>query len=878
MLRMTQSRSAEQAKDYHNDALLKSDYYLNDAAELSGSSFNGRLAERIGINGPATKFAFDALCENINPVTLKLLTRRKSKVRTVGYDLTFCCPKSVSLLHVFAGDDHILNAFRAAVHVTMKEIEADAKTRVRKNGKDENRVTGELLYADFIHQTARTAKGSSAPDPFLHSHVFTFNCTYDPVENKIKAVQFRDIMRDMPYYESRFHKRLADNLKALGYNIQPTKNSFEVVGIDPAIIRLFSKRTNEIEQFAKEHDITDAKELDKLGARTRAKKQSGLSMDTLKAEWKRQIHALGLQSDFDPVRFSNTVEQSKVTPLQCVDHALLHHFERESVVQDRRILAKAYKFGIAADVAVNQIDDAFNSHQDIIKVQEESRLLCTLKTVLQEEQRLVRLAHDGKNKFTPLYLSPPVMALQDEQANAAAHVLTTADQTVIISGGAGTGKTTLMQETVRLIEATGKKVVVVAPTAQASRGVLRKEGFANAETVAKILASPSLQKDLQDQVLWVDEAGLLGTKDMTALQELACKYNTRVIYSGDVRQHSAVSYGDSLRLLSSVISPVCVNKIHRQRKTEYREAVQDLAQENIKAAFAKIDKMGAIKIFDDNYQSLVKDYMETVCKGKSALVVSPTHAEGEAVTSAIRKTLRHAGKIGEQETAVTRLVSLNLTQADKADGRFYEPGQVLQFNRNWQDIARGEILSVMKVTGNKLVIASEKKKAFAISLNDIRGFDVYRKAQLGLSRGDVISITRNGFDNNKQSLNNGQVLEVISVSKGEITARHPESKAEYILPEQFGHLSYACCVTSHASQGRTVDEVFIAQPSSTFPASNMKQFYVSASRARDRLHIYTDNKAALLDHVSKSGNRISAMELVGHALKSIPFARSTSIN
>ena len=61
--------------------------------------------------------------------------------------------------------------------------------------------------------------------------------------------------------------------------------------------------------------------------------------------------------------------------------------------------------------------------------------------------------------------------------------------------------------------------MVVAPTADASRGVLKSEGFENAETVAKLLVDKKMQDKLKNQVLWVDEAGLLGTKDMTATPE-----------------------------------------------------------------------------------------------------------------------------------------------------------------------------------------------------------------------------------------------------------------------------------------------------------------------------------------------------------------------
>ncbi|MEZ4901802.1 MAG: relaxase domain-containing protein [Spirosomataceae bacterium] len=98
-----------------------------------------------------------------------------------------------------------------------------------------------------------------------------FNATWDETERQIKAVQFRDIKRDMPYYQARFHKRLSDQLMALGYEIRRMEKSFEVEGVPQRVIDLFSKRTDEIGRVAQEKGITDAKELSELGARTRAK-------------------------------------------------------------------------------------------------------------------------------------------------------------------------------------------------------------------------------------------------------------------------------------------------------------------------------------------------------------------------------------------------------------------------------------------------------------------------------------------------------------------------------------------------------------------------------------------------------------------------------
>ncbi len=872
MIRMIQSSSAAHAKAYFSEALAKADYYINDQ-ELQGH-IHGKLAERLGVTGKATKQVFFALCENTHPLTGEPLTPRTKDERTTGYDINFHCPKSVSILHALSKDDHLLEAFRQSVHQTMLDIEADAKTRVRKNNTYDDRPTGELVWADFIHQTARPVEGF-APDPHLHAHCFVFNATWDTEEQSYKAAQFRDIKRDMPYYQARFHKRLSDRLIDLGYEIRRTDKSFEVEGVPPRVIDLFSKRTDEIGRVAQEKGITDAKELDGLGARTRSKKEKGLSMTELKTDWKRQIHALDPREQDEGARVvrypsgdKRPIKGKGLDPQQCLDHALQHGFERASVLPDRRLLETAYRQSMGqASVSLAQITDCFQADQRLIHVQEAGQTLCTTREVLAQEQRMVQLARAGQGKLRPLYSEPPPLALSGQQADAVRHLLTTTNRVSIIRGAAGSGKTTLMQEAVKHLEAAGKKVTVVAPTAQASRGVLKEEGFEKADTVAKLLVDKERQNQLQGQVLWVDEAGLLGTQDMSALLELVHQKNARLVLGGDTRQHAAVVRGDALRILNTVggIQSAEVNKIYRQRNENYRAAVEDLARGAVKHAFAKLDAMGVIHQVDalNPHEQLVQDYTSALKAGKSALVVSPTHQQGDELTQAIRQKLRAAKQLGKKEITLPRLVNLNLTEAEKSDWRNLREGMHVQFNQNGPGFKRGSVWTVESSSEKGVRLKDENQATTLLPLERSKDFELYQQSQLPLSKGDWVRLTRNGFDQQNKRLNNGELLKVSSVNKkGELVLQNRLSKTKFRLGQDYGHLAHAYCITSHASQGKTVDEVFIFQPAATFPATDAKQFYVSVSRGRDGVHVYTDHKEELMQYAQRLGDRTSALELV----------------
>src|SRR5437764_5402033 len=157
MIRITQQDSAKDAKRYYATA----DYYT-EGQELV-DLWGGKGASRLGLEGTVDKFSFERLCDNLDPRTGKPLTVRTRTERTVGYDFTFSVPKSVSLFYAMSGDQGIMDAFRGAVDETMREMEAEMKTRVRKKGADIDRTTGNMVWAEFIHTTSRPVNGVPYP-------------------------------------------------------------------------------------------------------------------------------------------------------------------------------------------------------------------------------------------------------------------------------------------------------------------------------------------------------------------------------------------------------------------------------------------------------------------------------------------------------------------------------------------------------------------------------------------------------------------------------------------------------------------------------------------------------------------------------------------
>jgi conjugative relaxase-like TrwC/TraI family protein len=847
MLNVTAQRSPEAAKSY----FAKSDYY-SEGQELIGE-WGGKGAVLAGLFGQVEKPAFDSLCDNVNPVTHEPLTPITRGNRRTGYDFTWSAPKSVSLVHAMTGDERIVKAFRESINDTMSEMEADMQTRVRKGRVELDRTTGNMLWAEFIHLTSRPVNG--IPCPQLHAHCFAFNASYDSVEGQWKAGQFGKIKGDGYYWQAVQQARFANRLQTLGYSIAKTKDAFEIAGVSLATIQKFSLRTSLIERVAAKLGITDPKAKAKLAATTREAKLNAIPYSQLVRGWDQQL----TPAERDSIAATRGQPQKVAAEDKAhAGYAADHLFERSSVIDERRLLTLALRHGIG-EVSPEGVRAQAN-RLGLLKREETGKMWVTTPQVLAEENAMLRFAVNGKGSCLPLtagqdnwHQGLSASGLSGQQQAAVAHLLTSPDRVMILRGAAGSGKTTLTTEAVRQIESAGKPVVMLAPSAQASRGVLRDEGFKDADTLSRFLIDNEMQATAMNGVIWLDEAGLVGSRTMASLFKVADHLNARIILAGDKRQMASVERGVALRTLEDVagLKIAEVTDIRRQ-SGEYKEAVKLLSTGRTTEGLAKLDAMGWVKLMSesDPYAPIARDYVDKLRmshdRERSALIVSPTHAEGARITAEVRRELKDQGMIGKDDRQFTRLVPLQWTEAERGDERQYAGDEVLQFHRNSGYYKAGERIEAGAIFSS------------ARPTNPAH-FATYARSTIDLTSGDLIRITANGKTaEGNHKLNNGAVYTIAGfTSGGDIALSNG-----WIVGKDFGQISHAYVSTAHASQGRTVDHVLIAQSAMSYPASSREGFYVSVSRGRRSATIYTDDKQELRDAVNRSNPRLAATELL----------------
>jgi ATP-dependent exoDNAse (exonuclease V) alpha subunit len=472
--------------------------------------------------------------------------------------------------------------------------------------------------------------------------------------------------------------------------------------------------------------------------------------------------------------------------------------------------------------------------------------------ILATELYLIQTVNAACDIVAPIHpIYKPADWLGEDQQRAIYHVLRTHDRITGLRGLAGTGKTTALHELVAACAEVKIEPLFCAPTAAAA-DVLRKEGFEAVTLQSLLLTKPKLD---ERRLVVLDEAGAVGIDDMKRLFDLA--HDARIVLSGDTGQHASVVRGDALRLLEqhSNFQSGQLTRIRRQRKAEYRKAVELAAQKRTLEAFAQLERMGAVVELSDRqlHESAAQSYLKALAQNKSALLVAPTWNEIEAVTEKVRSAMKSSGRLTGEEMEFEVFDSLSWTEAQKQDARQYHPGMAIRFHRRKDNFAKDETVAVVAVENDAIKVqrADGMEKLFPLSAG-CACFDVGEKRKLKIAAGDKLLLQANTVG---KRFINGELVEVRAIQGDSVVLADGR-----VIPPNYRTFTHGYAVTSHAAQGKTVDEVLVVASSRSLPAVNQQQFYVSISRGRERCQIFTDDTERLRSHVAYSSERLAAIE------------------
>lgn len=855
----------EVAMSYFAEHLEPAHYY--GAGSLFRGRWVGHGALKLGLDGTIDPLHFQRLCQNLDPHTGHKLTVRQRDDRRIFCDVVISPPKGFSILALVGGDHRLVALHRHASRIAALELEKLAMCRVHADGRDSDIVTANVIGAQFTDPTSR------ALDPHLHDHNLFFNATFDETTQSWKALQNSEMYRAQKYIEALYYHLLVQGLIKLGYQVEsrPGRNDFEIVGLAPALIQKFSKRHDEIQKSARKLETENGGNVkdhaEAVAHLLREPKQKGLTQADLRARWLGEltdVEKSQIQSLIAKTRDGSIRKLKKCSPSAAISWALGHVLERRAVVRDHEVLRHALDHARGADIDVEQLDAALATRHDVLR---SGRSITTVE-VLATETKLLELAQERKGKFPPM--NPTWTGsdgLHDEQAEALRRILNSADEQVVLQGGAGTGKSTLLRVLCHALSAQQTPVVVLAPQAQQVRE-LAADGLPSPQTLASILREGRLPVGA---VVIADEAGQIGSVSLLKLFRLCRSHGCRLVLSGDIRQHGPVERGDALRSLQKYAHVETIS-LHENRRQDprragtptearrialYRESVQAAARGDVVRSLHLLDQSGGLcETFGNKLEVMAEQFLHWSRKGNSILAVSQTRAEVKLLNEAIRRRLQSEGLVGKDEWETTALVARDCTEAEKQDERTYasQPTLVLHSNlRNWK---AGTALRVLRPQEGGVVVQTSHAEYF-LPWNEASKWQVCEPQPLKLARGERLQLKRNQRSNKgKDSLVNGEIVAVDHVLKdGTIKLRDGRS-----LPPGYRtfQLGYAC--TSYGGQGKTLEHVLVAD-SGVKAATNAREWYVDVSRGRKSATIFTGNKAELLQRIGQSGENPLALDV-----------------
>lgn len=592
-------------------------YYL-DGDEPPGRWW-GRGADRLGLQGEVDSDAFLALMAGRDPATGRDLGRRYGEGSVRGYDATFSAPKSVSVLFGIGDEqvrDQVVEAHERAVGAVLSWVESHAHTRMRRHGHIMCVDAEGVVVGVFRQHTSRRL------DPQLHTHAVIANRVPAP-DGRWLALDARTIKLDQRTLSALYHANLrAELTRRLGVRWRPPEHGIaEMADLDPVVLAEFSQRTDDVQRRLDEklgrfrtglgRDPTASERwmLEREAAvDSRPSKPQGATATELRGEWRERSRALG----HDPERLVENVvgrqrglEGIEVGQAELlVERALGSLGERQSTWRPAELvreLAAAVPTNVAVDS--EQLTDFLERLCDHacgtrcvdisrpvptgVPLRRDGRPITeaavdralTTQAILDQEERLIAWA-DRRQSDESIGIRERVYGeeLTPAQTEAVAAVAGRGGLELIV-GPAGTGKTTTLASAVAHLQAEGRPVFGVAPTAAAAE-VLATETGVVADTLDKLLVEhrhptrpPGTAYDLPaGTTVIIDEVGTAATPKLAELARLADRQGWRIVMVGDSRQFSAVGRGGMFAHLVDMYGGVELDRVHRFRHHWERQA------------------------------------------------------------------------------------------------------------------------------------------------------------------------------------------------------------------------------------------------------------------------------------------------------------------
>ena len=759
--------SAALAATYYEQK--SADYYVKDLDHQG--EWMGQGAEALGLHGAIQREEFQLSLAGY--VVGHEVQNAGAENRLMGWDCTYSAPKSVSI--VWAGADtqlkqEIEKAHEAAVKEAFDYLEANTITRRGKGGTIDEEA--KLVASRFNHYTSREG------DPQLHSHVVISNFSVRD-DGTVGTIDSRTFYEHKMAAGALYQVEMAYQMNKLGYEIeQGTKGTFRLADVSKEAEHVFSKRDQQIDNLVKERAIHSYAGTRGIVLSTRANKVI-CDLNERENTWKEEAKEHNIHLDANRNRTQEAVGYSDSEILTEASQKLTQKhstFKEKDLLRETAIASFGYRNAQEVrgmmDTARKQdfvvsLEGGYMTTPDMAKIEqgimESVDCMTTKENYSVSSLAVIERGIEIGDRRLPF----------SREQEWAIRTATEKSAIAVIQGRAGTGKSSMLSAVRECYESAGWQVQGIALAGVAAENLQQGSGI-ESRTIASWVSQKETGLDSRSVVV-LDEAGMVGSKQMSEVIERIQDAGAKLVLVGDGRQLQPIAAGGILHAVDRHIAQTTpeystsIESIQRQRENWMKETVKLAAQGKTGEALEELDKHQKINIYQGQTQAreaLIDEYID----------------------------------------------------------------------KNKEDFSKSVILTNIRQDADK-INGELREKLLEQGLVNKRGVEFNNlKTDMVIAKGDRIMFTSNDY---KLDVRNGQRATIKSATNfdGHITAVLDNGQSRDFNIKDYQNIDYGWASTTHKAQGATVERAYMYGFSNESMASQQAT-YVQISRAREETKLY----------------------------------------
>ncbi|SPR14908.1 conjugal transfer protein TraA [Orientia tsutsugamushi] len=283
----------------------------------------------------------------------------------------------------------------------------------------------------------------------------------------------------------------------------------------------------------------------------------------------------------------------------------------------------------------------------------------------------------------------------------------------VLRGRSGTGKSYVLIKAHKLATNRGQKVIGLAPTHEAV-SELRSKGYTEVYTVKGFLYNRK-KIFMQDSLIVVDEAGMVGTKAYAELFRVVRNNNCQLILAGDEKQLASIERGGMFEMLSNIFGSHVLVNIRRQSKNWSRKAAMEFAESNILSGITLLRQNNCVRFdntLQDSMSKLIYNWSLSKFKPHEKLVITVRNKDVDILNSSIRSLLKANGTLKGKE--------YRRSIAGREESYMLGDRIVFQTNDKDLQIQNSEFATLTSVSKNKFIAKTDAGKKVSFDPSKIQ--------------------------------------------------------------------------------------------------------------------------------------------------------------